>query len=320
MGVEIERVAGPFNGVTGGVAWDGVRVLFSVVGESRILSYEPETGSISEFRRFTNRVNGIAIGPSGEIYGAQEGSRRVIEFLADGSTRPTSSRLNGQFHNFPTDLVTDSKGRIWFADPYNSTRATGPQIFPPLEHASILRASREKAYGIFLPWFLTRVTYDTFAPRAVLLSTDERTLYVAEEGEARGGRRSELRAYPIAENDELGDYSVMHTFASEGGRAHRGVSGMCLDRDGNVIACAGQPGTGPGPLIYVFGPNGAVLETLEVPETLPMRCAFGGADLTDLYVTTSDKGLYRVRNFHQGHQRSRGQKQIGAASATASRP
>ena len=112
MGVEIVKVAGSYNGATGGVAWDGARVLFSAVAESRIMAYDPESGDVSQVRRFTNRVNGIAFGPSGEFFGAQEGSRRVIEFLADGSSRPTQSRLNGEFHNFPTDLVVDSRGRI----------------------------------------------------------------------------------------------------------------------------------------------------------------------------------------------------------------
>ena len=198
MSVEIEQVAGPFSGATGGIAWDGSRVLFSAVGESRVLSYDPDSGEVTEFRRFTNRVNGLAIGPDGEIYGAQEGSRRVIEFVADGSSRPTSSRLNGRFHNFPTDLTVDGRGRIWFADPYNPIRATGPQIFPPLEHASILRASREKAYGIFLPWFLTRVTHDTVAPRAVLLSPDERTLYVAEGDSERRTRAASCALIRLA--------------------------------------------------------------------------------------------------------------------------
>jgi gluconolactonase len=302
MSVEIERVAGPFAGATGGVAWDGERVLFAAVGESRVLSYEPSSGEISEFRRFTNRVNGIAIGPAGEIFGAQEGSRRVIEFVADGSSRPTSSKLNGKFHNFPTDLTVDSKGRIWFADPYNPIRATGPQIFPPLEHASVLRASREKAYGIFLPWFLTRMTHDTVAPRAVLLSPDERTLYVAE-GEANGERRCELRAYALGEQDEVGDWCLMHTFAAEGSRADRGISGMCLDRDGNVIACAGWRRSGPGPLIYAFAPSGAVIETISFPEDMPMRCAFGGRDLADLYVTSGGGHLYRIGNFREGFKR-----------------
>ena len=92
----------------------------------------------------------------------------------------------------------------------------------------------------------------------------------------------------------------MHTFAAEGRHADRGIAGMCLDGDGNVIACAGSHRSGPGPLIYVFAPGGAVLETIAFPEDLPMRCAFGGRDLADLYVTTGGGHLYRIGNFRKG--------------------
>ena len=299
MQVEIEQVAGPFNGLTGGVVWDGERVLFSAVDESRILGFYPESGQISEVRRFTNRVNGIAIGTNGEFYGAQEGSRRIIEFVADGSSRPTQSRINGAFHNFPTDLVVDNLGRIWFADPYNAIRATGPQIFPPLNHASILRASREKAYGIFLPWHLKRVTFDTIAPRAVLLSPDERMLYVAE-GDPNGSNHCELRAYPLDENGDAGEFRLLHKFSGGKRRGDRGISGMTLDSSGNIVACAGWRMSGPGPLIYVFAPSGRVIETLELPADMPMRCAFGGPNVEDLYVTTAGGQLLRIKNFRVG--------------------
>jgi sugar lactone lactonase YvrE len=298
MVAEIERIAGPFNGPTGGVAWNGSKLLFTAISESRIMAYDPASGDVSQVRRFTNRVNGIAFGPNGEFFGAQEGSRRVIEFLNDGSSRPTQSRINGAFHNFPTDLVVDSQGRIWFADPYNPVRATGPQIFPTLPHASVLRAAREKAYGIFLPWKLTRVTFDTMAPRAVLLSPDERTLYVAE-GEAGGERRCELRAYPILESGEVGAYRLLHRFAGTERKAEPGISGLCLDEAGNIVACAGSSTSGPGALIYVFSPGGAVIETIALPET-PARCTFGGLDLESLYVTTANGNLLRINHFRKG--------------------
>ena len=45
----------------------------------------------------------------------------------------------------------------------------------------------------------------------------------------------------------------------------RGVDGMCLDTEGNIVACAGWREAGPGPMIYVFAPSGRVLETHPVP-------------------------------------------------------
>ena len=44
MAWKFERVAGPYKGITGGVAWDGSSVLFSAVQEERIFKFDPVTG------------------------------------------------------------------------------------------------------------------------------------------------------------------------------------------------------------------------------------------------------------------------------------
>lgn len=287
---KFELVAGPYQGPTGGLAWDGKSMLFSAVDEGRILRFHPNTGAADEFRRYTNRTNGIAFGPDGILYGCQEGGRRVIQFLPDGSAVPTANQLAGRYHNQPSDLAIDRQGRIWFSDPYHNTPAFGPQLFPPLDHASVLRLERDDRRA----WKIVRITFDTLAPRAVLLSDDEHMLYVAEGDTGRNGPR-ELRAYPITSDGSAGPYTVLHTFGSDYRGVHRGIEGMCLDHEGNIVACGGWRRSGPGPLIYVFSPTGTVVETHPLPTDLPMRCAFGDADLTSIYVTTAEGHLYRAK-------------------------
>lgn len=287
MSWNFERVAGPYNGATGGLAWDGAHMLFSAVKEERILSFDPKSAKVSEFRRYTGRTNGIAIGLSGSVYGAQEGGRRVIEFKKDGSTVQTCDQLDGKYHNQPTDLVLDSKGRLWIADAFNDTPPYGPHIFPFLDHASVLRLERDAAKA----WTLKRVTFDTKAVRAIALSADEKALYVAEGDTARSGKR-ELRVYPILENGSVGPYKVIHEF----GAADRGAEGLCIDRDGHLIACAGSASSGAGAMLYVFAPSGALIEKQPAPADMPMRCAFGDHDLSGLYLTTGDGDLYRSRD------------------------
>ena len=287
---QFEQVAGPYQGPTGGLAWDGAAMLFSAVTEERVLRYDPKANAVADFRRYTGRTNGIACGPNGEVYACQEGGRRVAQFLPDGSATVTATRLDGRIHNHPSDVVVDRKGCVWFADPYNPVSAFGPQIFPPLEHASVLRLERDERRA----WKIRRITYDTAAPRAVLLSADEKTLYVAEGAETDS--RCELRAYPIREDDSLGPHTVLHTFGTDYRGMHRGIEGMCLDSEGNIVACAGWKRSGPGPLVYVFAPTGAVLETHAVPADRPMKCAFGDADLQSLYLTTGEGQLFRAKS------------------------
>ena len=74
-----------------------------------------------------------------------------------------------------------------------------------------------------------------------------------------------------------------------------GIEGLCLDSGGNIMASGGWKKNGAGPLVYVFAPTGSVLETHPAPCDLPMRCAFGDADLGSLYLTGGDGCLYRAQ-------------------------
>jgi gluconolactonase len=286
---KFELVAGPFKGAIEGPVWDGKSVLFSVPGENRILSYDPLSGGVTEFRRFTNRTKGLALSPDGLLYGCQSGSRRVVRFNPDGSTASLAYTLDGHFHNHPHDLVVDRKGRIWFTDPYDPIPAPGPQLHGPLEHASVLLLDRR----VDRSWTIKRMTHDTCSPAGIALSRDETILYVAESGNETDQKR-ELRAYPIREDGSLGPCSVLHTFGADQRGVHRGIRGMCLDNEGHVIACGGWEKSGPGPMIYVFAPSGRVIETHPMPDR-PTKCAFGDAGLNTLYVTTEEGRLYRVR-------------------------
>ena len=108
-----------------------------------------------------------------------------------------------------------------------------------------------------------RVTFDTTAPNGLLLSPDNKTLYVAQSKYGDDQKR-ELRAYPINDDGTVGPYQVLHNFYP-----HRGIDGMCLDTEGNIVATAGWEVSGPGAMIYVFAPNGRVLETHPVPAERP---------------------------------------------------
>jgi gluconolactonase len=281
MAWEFERVAGPYKGRTGGLAWDGSAMLFSAVLEERILRFDPESARAAVFRDWTGRTNGIALAADGSVFGAQEGGRRLVRFLADGSTAAATERLDGRLHNQPTDVIVDRLGRAWFTDPYNATPPYGPPVFPFLDHASVLRLDADGR--------LARVTHDTKGPRAVLLSADERTLYVAD-GDVERGDFCRLLAYSLKPGGEAGPGKALLEFAP----MERGIEGMCLDSEGNIIACAGWKKSGVGPALYAISPDGTVLETHPAPADLPMRCAFGDAGLASLYVTAGDGGLYRA--------------------------
>ena len=235
MSWEFELVAGPYGGTTEGPAWDGQALLFTDIPNSRIMRYDPDSGECAEWATGTENTNGLNFDSQGNLYGCSGGGRRILRFNADGSTTSLPHLLDGKAHNRPNDLAIDRKGRIWFTDPAGQI----PPEERELDHASVLRLDPDPdAEG---GWTLHRMTFDTWAPNGILFSQDERTLYVVQS-DYEGTR--DLRAYPLQSDDSLGEPLVLHEFGRDFRGVHRGLDGMCLDVEGNIIAAGGgdRPG------------------------------------------------------------------------------
>jgi len=270
MAWRFERAAGPFEGPAAGLAWDGARMLFSILspgpraGEGRILRFDPKLGETSVFRAFTNRTSGIAFGRDGALYGCQELSRRIVRFNPDGSASLLATLIDGRLHNLPTSLALDSGGRIWFCDSRSPLRTSGPLIYPQdaLESVLLLEVNRESKR-----WSLRRLAAGLDAPRAIALSTDERTLYVAD--------RQGLHAFAVRD-DALDARRRLCDLA---------FTGLNVRHDGCIIACTGAS-------LLLLETSGAVRETWPFPGGESVNAAFGGQDL---YVTTTAGELWRGR-------------------------
>jgi gluconolactonase len=280
--------------LTEGPVWDGEQLLFTHIHASSILRLDVASGAISPWRTGTNRTNGLAFDSQGRLFGCCSGGRSVLRFDPDGTDTVVTDRIDGKRLNTPNDLAIDRKGRIWFSNPINSGNWDRTEQ-TELPDQSVLRCDPQPDGS----YTTTRVTFDTTMPNGVLLSQDQRTLYVAESGYAKGVPR-ELRAYPILDDGSLGSFTTLFTWGEDARGTHRGIDGMCLDRDGNIVATAGWEVAGAGPMIYVFAPSGRVLETHPVPAIRPTNCAFGGADMTTLFVTTTEGHLFRARTGRVG--------------------
>src|SRR6185295_11941671 len=255
------------------------------------------TGDCEAWRENTNCCNGLTFDAQGRLYGCEGGAtinaRRVVRYNADGSVTVLADRYEGKRLNIPNDIVVDLAGRIWFTDPFYEG-AAGPWSFDrgnkELDHDSVYRLDPQPDGG----YRIARVTFDTTRPNGLLFSLDYRTLYVAQSGREPTEKR-QLRAYPVNADQTLGSPAVLHDFGE-----HRGIDGMRVDTEGNIIATAGWELGGPGPMIYVFSPSGEVLEMHPVPCRRPTNCAFGGKDLTTLFVTTIEGFLFRARTERAG--------------------
>ena len=285
----------PFGTVAEGPIWDGEALYFTHIQASQILRCDPKTDEITLARSGTNRTNGLAHDAAGRLFGCCSGGRSIVRFDPDGSTAVVADRLDGQRLNTPNDLAVDAQGRIWFTNPWNAGNID-PTETEELDHRSVLRADPQPDGS----YRVSRVESDSTMPNGVLVSIDGKTLYVAESNSDDASIDRELRAYPINDDGSLGAYAMLHAFGSDGRHPQRGIDGMCLDREGNIVATAGWPSAGPGPLIYVFAPNGRVIETHPVPCVRPTNCSFGGPDRSTLYVTSAEGHLFKAETDMTG--------------------
>lgn len=286
MSWTFERVAGPFSFCEGPV-WRGDHLLFTDIRNNRIVRYDPDSDACDEYRLDTNAANGLTLGPDRRLYACEGDGRRIVVYEEGRDAIVLADRFEGARLNSPNDVVVDPKGCVWFTDPrYGDDRSD-----MELDHESVFRLN-PKGDGTF---DITRVTFDTKRPNGLIVTPELKTLYVAESDRGPDVHR-ELRSYPINADGSVGDHQVLHNFYP-----HRGIDGMRLDADGNIVATAGWAQSGPGPMIYVLAPNGRVLETHPFPEGLsPTNCAFGDAGLTTLYVTANDGSLFRAATDKKG--------------------
>lgn len=300
---QFEMLDPAYGKVTEGPAWDGSGMLYTRIQQSKIMRYDPAAGTVSVWRENTNHANGLTFDAQGRLYACEGGdtpdARRVTRYESDGSVTVLADRFEGKRLNIPNDIVVDPQGRVWFTDPFYEG-AAGPwsadRSEKDLPHDSVYRLDPQAdgSYSIH------RVTFETTRPNGLLFSLDYKTLYVAQSGREKTEKRN-LWAYPVRDDGSLGEKEVLHDFGE-----HRGIDGMRLDTEGNIVACCGWEVSGPGPLVYVFSPSGEVLETHPVPCTRPTNCAFGGPDLTTLYVTTIEGFLFRARTERVGRPLYRG--------------
>ena len=281
--------------ITEGPVWDGEYLYFTHIWTSRILRYDPKSGAITDWRTGINRCNGLAYDAQGRLFGCCSGGRSIVRFDADNRNTVIADRVEGKRLNTPNDLAIDRKGRVWFTNPINEGNWDNKTEVRELDNQSVLRADPQQD-GTYK---VTRVTFDNTQPNGILVSQDQNTLYVAESGYAKGIAR-ELRAYPIREDGSLGTFSTLFTWGEDAKGVHRGIDGMCLDRDGNIVATNGWEVSGPGPMITVFSPTGRVLETHPVPANRPTNCCFGGPDGTTLFVTSTQGHFFKAETKRVG--------------------
>ena len=219
--------------------------------------------------------NGIALDTEGRLLACVYGSRSVIRIEKDGTRTTLADRYQGKRLNSPNDLVVAGDGTVYFTDPSFGLEGTDNS---PLREQTVNGVYRIRPNGE-----VTLLTGEQERPNGLVLSPDERTLYVANSGGAVTG----WYAYDLGPSG-LSNKRVFHDITGVEGEG--GADGMKVDLAGNVYA------TGPGG-VWVIAPDGTHLGTIRPPEALTN--VGWGDDGRTMYIT-GRTALYRIRLSARG--------------------
>ena len=219
--------------------------------------------------------NGIALDSEGRLLACVYGSRSVIRIEKDGTRTTLAERYQGKRLNSPNDLVIARDGTVYFTDPSFGLEGMDNS---PLREQTVNGVYRIRPNGE-----ITLLTGEQERPNGLVLSPDEKTLYVANSGGAMTG----WYAYDLGPAG-LSNKRVFFDLAGMQGEG--GADGMKVDLAGNVYA------TGPGGVL-VIAPDGKHLGTIRPPEALTN--VGWGEDGRTLYIT-GRTALYRIRLSARG--------------------
>ena len=252
-GAELELISDDFE-MADGPAWNGSHLIFPDVRGEKIYQFDPKSGNVNVLLDNAGRIS-AGYYNNGRLY-LSENSKSRISWLND---KNQIEGIAGQDPDAksparPNDLVVDDQGGIY----YTLTRQ-GQVVYISPDGSQSVAAS------------------DIASPNGLILSPDQKTLYVSSTGTKR------IWSFELTGPGQTGP--GIH-FASMDSGPDKGPDGMCIDRAGNVY-CAGPKH------VWIWSPTGELLEKIETPER-PINCAFGDSDMRSLYIA-GFSGLHRIR-------------------------
>lgn len=260
---------------TEGPSVNAAGVLFFSDGRNNRIMQRTPDGKLSVFLEPSGRTNGTCIDAQGRLVMCQSmgegGLRRVARLEKDGTQTVLANKYDGKPFIAPNDVCIDNLGRIWFTDPYYG---------PPAEKSQPVSG----VYRIDAPGKVTRVLDNLERPNGILITPDDKTIFVSDRGTQK------LHRYKVLENGELEPDGILYDFSPD-----RGIDGMAIDVKGNIYGAAGENETTG---LFVISPQGKLLLHKPMPE-FSTNVTFGGKDRRDIFLTAT-KSVYHMRSLTPG--------------------
>ena len=202
-------------------------------------------------------ANGMMFNRRGELYVCEGAAYRIVAFdVETKEKRVLAENFEGLRFNEPNDLAIDATGGFYFTD-------------PNYRHRGQETVRKEDTYYVSADGEITRVSTVCEKPNGVLLTPDDKVLYLADN------RTRQIYRYDVLGPGELANETLWLELDGH-------PDGMTLDEHGNLYIGCNKAG------IEIYSPEGRKIGTL--PITASNLC-FGGEDFSTLYITSWDKFL-----------------------------
>ena len=247
-------------------------LFFSDGPNDRIMTLSPD-GKSTVFLKPCGAANGLLFDHDGRLLMCQSsraGGARAVARWESGRPLATLTRAyQGKRYIAPNDLTIDRRGRIYFTDPFYDGEKSQPT---------------SGVYRLDPNGDVTLLVSDLLKPNGIVMTPDNRTLYVSDRGTQK------LHRYQVTDQGTVKPDGIAYDFSPD-----RGIDGMCLDVHGNIYGAAGQSETTG---LFVISPQGELLLHKPMPE-FSTNVTFGGSDMRDLYLTATTS-VYKMRTKHPG--------------------
>ncbi len=250
------QVIGSGYGFSEGPAADGEGNVYFSDGKNDSIYVDRLGQGVELFVNDSTDANGMMFNSKGELYVCEGAARRIVAFdIKTKQKRVLASQFEGTPFNEPNDLTIDGHDGFYFTDP-NYRHRGQPSLM------------KEDVYYVRADGKVSRVSQVCVKPNGILLTPDDKVLYVADNA---GGI--------IYRYDVVGPGQLTHETKWIELGAH--PDGLTLDEFGNLYVACGRAG------IKVYTKSGEYLGTISLPYA--SNCVFGGKDFRTLFVTSADK-------------------------------
>ena len=277
-GTKIELVASGLGRTEGPVAMQDGSMLVS--SSNSILKVD-SSDNVSTFIEDSNRTNAMGWDQRERLISVQRarGNEKLSVLYPAEQVTTLADNYQGQPFISLNDLALDKRGGVYFTD------TQGIYYLPP-------------------GGSVTKIIDEVPRPNGLVLSPDERTLYVHNKDGVY------MLAFDVAPDGTISNRRNFARYKSVRIPGHadpswnedNGADGMAVDSEGRVYAATNSG-------VEVFSPRGELLGDMPVQWGAendrirkPQNVAFGGPDRRTLYIVGSGT-IFKVRTLSQGPQR-----------------